>query len=127
MTQSTNKSTKEWLQKMKIKVLEWPSQSLVLNLDGRSKFYAYTSRCKKNNGSIIWRWFGFKRSADHQSKVICRQCNKHVATHAGSTTNLFHHLQLYEISWRLCCKPDWKAFCPKTNLFTSFIYSGRAL
>nr|XP_054594508.1 E3 SUMO-protein ligase ZBED1-like [Nothobranchius furzeri] len=48
---------------------------------------------KKNNGSIIWKWFGFKLSDDQQQNVFCKECRKPVATKGSSTTNLFHHLK----------------------------------
>ncbi|MBN3308893.1 ZBED1 protein, partial [Amia calva] len=62
--------------------------------------------CKKrNNGSIIWKWFRFKRSDEQQSNVIYRECNKHVATSAGTTTNLFHHLQQrHKLQYEECIK-----------------------
>ncbi|KAI2665254.1 E3 SUMO-protein ligase ZBED1 [Labeo rohita] len=50
---------------------------------------------KKNNGSLIWRWFGFKTSDEQQKQPICRECYKSVVSKCGSTSNLFHHLQLY--------------------------------
>lgn len=60
---------------------------------------------KKTNGSIIWRWFGFKVSDEQQNNVFCRECRKSVATKGSSTTNLYHHLQLrHKVQYEECVK-----------------------
>ncbi|XP_063075476.1 E3 SUMO-protein ligase ZBED1-like [Engraulis encrasicolus] len=56
---------------------------------------------KKNSTSVIWEYFGFKATDQHQKEVICQTCRGKVATSAGNTTNLHrhlrvHHLNLYE-------------------------------
>ncbi|KAL2102699.1 hypothetical protein ACEWY4_001867 [Coilia grayii] len=48
---------------------------------------------KRTNGSIIWRYFGFKPSDEEQKEAFCRECKKLVQTKGSSTTNLFNHLQ----------------------------------
>ena len=59
----------------------------------------------KNNGSIVWRWFGFKVSDDQQQNVFCKECRKPVATKSSSTTNLFHHLQQrHKVQYEECVK-----------------------
>ncbi|XP_013880075.1 zinc finger BED domain-containing protein 1 [Austrofundulus limnaeus] len=60
---------------------------------------------KKNNGSLIWRWFGFKTTDEQQKDVICRECRKQVPTKSSSTTNLFHHLkQRHKKEYEECVK-----------------------
>lgn len=60
---------------------------------------------KKTNGSIIWKWFGFKVSDDNQQNVVCKVCRKPVATKSSSTTNLFRHLQLrHKVEYEECAK-----------------------
>ena len=51
--------------------------------------------CKqKTNGSIVWKYFGYKVSDEWQNQVFCRECFKSVATKGSSTyDDLFHHLQ----------------------------------
>ncbi|XP_038129439.1 E3 SUMO-protein ligase ZBED1-like [Cyprinodon tularosa] len=56
---------------------------------------------KKNSTSVIWQYFGFEATDEHQKQVICQTCRGKVATSAGNTTNLHrhlrvHHLNLYE-------------------------------
>ena len=43
--------------------------------------------------SVVWKWFGYKRSDVQQTTVICEKCKKTVPTKGGNTTNLFHHLK----------------------------------
>ena len=60
---------------------------------------------RRNNGSIIWKWFGLKKKDEQQLQVICRECNKTVASKSGSTTNLFHHLQQrHQVQYEECVK-----------------------
>ena len=49
---------------------------------------------RNNSGSIIWRWFGYKREDVEQQTVICKVCHKSVTTKAGSTAKLYHHVCL---------------------------------
>ena len=56
---------------------------------------------KKNSTSVIWQYFGFEATDEHQKQVMCQTCRVKVATSAGNTTNLHrhlrvHHLNLYE-------------------------------
>ncbi|MED6267655.1 hypothetical protein CHARACLAT_014442 [Characodon lateralis] len=60
---------------------------------------------KKNNGSLIWRWFGFKISDEQQKDVFCREYTKQVLTKSSSTTNLFNHLkQCHKKEYEECVK-----------------------
>lgn len=98
--------------------------------------------CKKNSsGSIIWRWFGFKRTDEQQANIICRECHKEVISKSGSTSNLFHHLKQrhklqYEERVKLCggaaatsaAMPQSKSFTvPQQSTFTVLIYPWCAL
>ena len=59
----------------------------------------------RNNGSIIWKYLGFKKTNEQQLQVICRECSKNVAAKSGSTTNLFHHLQQrHKVQYEECVK-----------------------
>lgn len=42
--------------------------------------------------SVIWKWFGFKRSNVNQTFVLCKICRKTIPEKGSSITNLFHHL-----------------------------------
>lgn len=46
-----------------------------------------------NRNSIIWLWFGFKKSDTDQTTVICKTCRQQVVTSDSNTLNLFHHLK----------------------------------
>ncbi|XP_070830824.1 E3 SUMO-protein ligase ZBED1-like [Chaetodon trifascialis] len=59
--------------------------------DGTTEFVAK----KRTNGSIIWRYFGFKQSDEEQKDAFCRECKKLVPSNSSSTTNLFKHLQYH--------------------------------
>lgn len=48
---------------------------------------------KKNSSSVIWKYFGYKREDTLQAQVLCKSCQKVVATSKGNTTNLHSHLQ----------------------------------
>lgn len=84
----------------------------------------------KNNGSVIWRWFGFKVADEQQNKVFCRECRKHIPTKGSSTTNLFHHLQQrHKVQYEECVKlraapQSVKSPAPKqTTVQKSFTHS----
>lgn len=46
-----------------------------------------------NRNSVVWVWFGYKKTDTDQKKVICKICHREVATTDSSTTNLFYHLK----------------------------------
>ena len=60
---------------------------------------------KRNNGSIIWRYFGFRASDEEQTEAFCRECKKRVPSKSSSTTNLFNHLQYHhKLQYEECVK-----------------------
>lgn len=59
---------------------------------------------KNSTGSIVWRWFGFKKEDVEQTTVICKICRKSVATKGSSTTNLYHHLKTHPLENEECLK-----------------------
>lgn len=46
-----------------------------------------------NRNSVVWVWFGYKKTDTDQKKVICKICHREVATTDSNTTNLFYHLK----------------------------------
>ncbi|XP_040278097.1 E3 SUMO-protein ligase ZBED1-like [Bufo bufo] len=44
--------------------------------------------------SVIWTWFGFKKSDVEQKNIICKVCRATIIAKRGNTTNLFHHLKM---------------------------------
>ncbi|XP_019206021.1 zinc finger BED domain-containing protein 1-like [Oreochromis niloticus] len=48
---------------------------------------------KNGATSVVWKWFGFRPSDTHQSRIFCRTCKRAVLAKGGNTTNLFHHLK----------------------------------
>lgn len=53
---------------------------------------------KKNSTSVIWQYFGFEATDEHQKQVICQTCRGKVATSAGNTTNLHRHLRVHHVN-----------------------------
>lgn len=47
---------------------------------------------KRGAVSIVWRFFGFKRSDVAQTTIYCKCCRSRVVAKGGSTSNLLHHL-----------------------------------
>ncbi|MEQ2225619.1 hypothetical protein ILYODFUR_019363 [Ilyodon furcidens] len=90
---------------------------------------------KRNNRSLIWRWFGFKISDEQQKFVFCRECRKQVPTKSLSTTNLFHRLkQLHKKEYEECVKlraaaqtEAFPASCTETHHVTKLIHPCCAL
>ncbi|XP_038155642.1 E3 SUMO-protein ligase ZBED1-like [Cyprinodon tularosa] len=63
---------------------------------------------KRGSSSVIWNWFGFKKSDTEQKVVLCKVCRQPVTTKDSNTTNLFHHLKHkhkpeYEASQKMRC------------------------
>ena len=91
----------------------------------------WTSFEKKEVTWIVWMWFGYKRSDEKQTTLICRKCMKIVTTKGGNTTptrSVLSYLQEYpEIFW---CY--FKAISPtllvwlisRFVLFTEFFLNG---
>lgn len=53
--------------------------------------------------SIIWKWFGFKKSDVEQTIPTCKVCRTIIKTKNSSTTNLFQHLrQSHAKEWEEC-------------------------
>ncbi len=48
-----------------------------------------------NWNSIVWLWFGFKKSDTNQTTVICKTCRQQVVTSDSNTSNLFYHLKIW--------------------------------
>ncbi|KAF3859919.1 hypothetical protein F7725_000174 [Dissostichus mawsoni] len=58
---------------------------------------------KKGATSVVWKWFGYKRSDIEQTTVLCKVCRKSIAAKHGNTTNLFQHLrQRHAVEWQEC-------------------------
>lgn len=48
---------------------------------------------KKGAVSVVWKYFGFKKSDADQTRVICKCCRANVLAAGGNTSNLLHHLR----------------------------------
>ena len=48
---------------------------------------------KGARNSIVWLWFGFKKSDTDQTMVICKKCCQQVVTSDLNISNLFYHLK----------------------------------
>lgn len=58
---------------------------------------------KKGATSVVWKWFGYKRSDIEQTTVLCKVCRKTIAAKHGNTTNLFQQLrQRHAVEWQEC-------------------------
>ena len=84
-----------------------------------------------NVGSIVWRWFGYRKEDVAQTTVICKICSKPVATKGSSTTNLFHHLKIHPLQNEECLKlcmstspgpTNAKAISPDANDSGFFVF-----
>ena len=69
---------------------------------------------KKGATSIVWKWFGYKRSDLQKVPIFCKICEKTVTAKGGNTTNLFHHLKhwlvaLHMFTFDLCCVTVYNA------------------
>ncbi|KAK7944766.1 hypothetical protein WMY93_000494 [Mugilogobius chulae] len=52
-----------------------------------------TLQPKRKSTSVVWEYFGFKKSDDVQADVFCRICMAKVLASRGNTTNLYQHLK----------------------------------
>ncbi|XP_073689131.1 E3 SUMO-protein ligase ZBED1-like [Garra rufa] len=43
--------------------------------------------------SVVWKYFGFKKSDVDQTTIICKCCRAKVVATGGNTSNLLHHLR----------------------------------
>uniref|UniRef100_A0A1B8XTJ4 BED-type domain-containing protein n=1 Tax=Xenopus tropicalis TaxID=8364 RepID=A0A1B8XTJ4_XENTR len=43
--------------------------------------------------SVVWKYFGFKKSDVEQTIIICKCCRAQVVAAGGNTSNLLHHLR----------------------------------
>ena len=86
---------------------------------------------KNSTGSIVWRWFGYRKEDVAQTTVICKICSKPVATKGSSTTNLFHHLKIHPLQNEECLKlcmstspgpTNAKAISPDANDSGFFVF-----
>lgn len=59
---------------------------------------------KKGATSIVWKWFGYKRSDLQKSTIFCKICKKTVTTNGGNTTNLFHLKQKHTVEYNQAMK-----------------------
>lgn len=48
---------------------------------------------KRGGTSVVWSWFGYKKSDTDQKTVLCKVCRRPVPAPESNTTNLFYHLQ----------------------------------
>lgn len=48
---------------------------------------------KKGGTSVIWKWFGFKKTDVEQKTVLCKLCRLKIVANSSNTTNLFSHLE----------------------------------
>lgn len=56
--------------------------------------YLKTLLIKKGySTSAVWRWFGYGKSDQEQTKPVCKICRRVVPARTGNTTNLFNHLR----------------------------------
>ena len=46
-----------------------------------------------NQKSIVWLWFGFKKSDTDHTMGICKTCRQQVVTSDSNTSDLFYHLK----------------------------------
>ncbi|CAB1438350.1 unnamed protein product [Pleuronectes platessa] len=53
---------------------------------------------KGNATSVVWRWFGYGKHDEEQSKPVCKICRRSVPARTGNTTNLFNHLRRHHPS-----------------------------
>ena len=49
---------------------------------------------KKGATSVVWNFFGFRKSDNEQNVILCKECRATVAAGGGNTSNLFHHLKI---------------------------------
>ena len=47
---------------------------------------------KRGAVSVVWKFFGFKKSDVEQTTIFCKCCWAKVVAAGGSTSNLLHHL-----------------------------------
>lgn len=83
---------------------------------------------KRGGTSVVWSWFGYKKSDTDQKTVLCKVCRRPVPTSDSNTTNLFYHLEKnhkrqYRESQKM--RATWKASVeskskPQTTLKESF-------
>nr|XP_061801662.1 E3 SUMO-protein ligase ZBED1-like [Nerophis lumbriciformis] len=48
--------------------------------------------------SVVWRYFGFKKSDLDQTTILCKICLSKVVAGGGNTSNLLHHLSRKHVS-----------------------------
>ncbi len=49
---------------------------------------------KKGAPSVVWNFFGFRKSDNEQKAILCKACRATVVAGGGNTSNLFHHLKM---------------------------------
>ena len=46
--------------------------------------------------SVIWKWFGYLKGDDAQTKAVCKICRRFVPTGTENMTNLFHRFHRFQ-------------------------------
>ncbi|XP_077403111.1 E3 SUMO-protein ligase ZBED1-like isoform X2 [Vanacampus margaritifer] len=66
---------------------------------------------KRGAHSVVWRYFGFKKSDYNQKNILCTICFTKVAAGGGNTSNLLHHLSRRHVSeYEQCIKLKFAPF-----------------
>ncbi|XP_077361925.1 E3 SUMO-protein ligase ZBED1-like isoform X2 [Festucalex cinctus] len=68
---------------------------------------------KRGAQSVVWRYFGFRKSDYNQKTILCTICLTKVAATGGNTSNLLHHLSRKHVSeYEQCVKLKFAPFAP---------------
>ncbi|XP_063742293.1 E3 SUMO-protein ligase ZBED1-like [Eleginops maclovinus] len=60
---------------------------------------------KKGAVSVVWKFFGFKKSDVDQTSILCKCCRAKVVAGGGNTSNLLHHLsRKHVVEYQECMK-----------------------
>ncbi|KAK5868089.1 hypothetical protein PBY51_012531 [Eleginops maclovinus] len=60
---------------------------------------------KKGAVSVVWKFFGFKKSDVYQTSILCKCCRAKVVFGGGNTSNLLHHLsRKHVVEYQECMK-----------------------
>ncbi|XP_019715163.1 zinc finger BED domain-containing protein 1-like [Hippocampus comes] len=71
---------------------------------------------KRGALSVVWRYFGFRKSDFDQKNILCKICLSKVAASGGNTSNLLHHLSRRHVSeYEECMKLKTAPFASAGN------------
>lgn len=60
---------------------------------------------KRGAVSVVWKFFGFKKSDVEQTTIFCKCCRAKVVAGGGNTSNLLHHLnRKHVLEYQECLK-----------------------